>query len=131
MQLDAAERRLLRTTLLTRAPWLANSDVGPQSVTAGECDICSHEARLVRPCGPPPSALGTAATPEWALGRVCARSIGVSGWCSGHEDEATATLEWLANLPPNADVIARLWWVACGEVRPDPTLVRTARALLD
>ncbi len=57
-------------------------------------------------------------------------AIGVSGWCSGHEQEARATLEWLAGLPPNADVIARLWWLASGEVRPDPTLLNTAKALL-
>ncbi|MEE8600361.1 hypothetical protein [Euzebya tangerina] len=128
--LTREERRALRSTLLDRAPWLGDTDRGPQSVSAGECDLCGQEARLVQPCGPPPSALGAAAAPTWALGRRCAAELGVAGWCDGHAEEARTTLAWLAALPANADLVARLWWVACGEVRPDPTLSRTAVALI-
>ena len=129
--MNIQERRALRNVLLDRAPWLANTDIGPQSVSAGECDTCGDEVRLVQPCGPPPQTLGRAATPDWALGRACAIAVGVAGWCSGHEEEAQGCLDWLTGLPPDADVIARLWWLASGEVRPDPALVTRARALLE
>ncbi|HUG83349.1 MAG TPA: hypothetical protein VMM13_02230 [Euzebya sp.] len=84
----------------------------------------------MQPCGPPPETLGRAATPDWALGRRCALVTGTDGWCDGHRDEAAQALAWLADLPPEADVVARLWWLATGEVRPDPALVRQATALL-
>lgn len=48
------DKSALRVALLARYPWLAESDVGPRSVEAGECDRCENEARLVAPCGPPP-----------------------------------------------------------------------------
>jgi hypothetical protein len=121
------DRGALRLALLAVHPWVAGTDVGPQAVSAGECDGCGQEARLVQPCGPPPPGVRS---PDWALGRRCALAAGVDGWCGGHEDEADAVLRQLAALPAEADDVARLWWLATGEVRPDPTLVRAARALL-
>jgi hypothetical protein len=122
----------LRRVLLARYPWLGEVDHGPQSVEAGECDRCGAEARMVAPCGPPPSdrAAGDRGIgPDWALGRRCAAELDVDGWCDGHEDEALAALRWLAGLPDEADEVARLWWVATGEVRVDPTIIGTARRL--
>lgn len=124
------DRPALRQALRRAHPWLESTDLGPQAVSAGECDACHEEARLVQPCGPPPSLVATA-TPDWALGRGCATAAGVDGWCAGHEEEAAEALAWLAALPADADRIARLWWLATGEVRPDPELVNQARALLD
>lgn len=124
------DRGALRAALRRIHPWIADRDLGPQAVTAGECDGCGHEARLVEPCGPPPGWLGAAATPDWALGRRCAAVAGVDGWCAGHEAEAVAALAWLAALPEDADLVARLWWLATGEIRPDPALTRRAEALL-
>lgn len=109
--LDAEQRRQLRTALTARYPWLAGHEVGPRALDAGECDRCGAEARLVTPCGPT----------SWAgLGRACAAELGTGAWCDGHADEARAWLEQLAALPPEADAVARLWWVATGEVRVDP-----------
>lgn len=124
------DRPALRSALRHHHPWLTNTDMGPQAVSAGECDVCGDEARLVQPCGPPPAALGAGATPDWALGRRCAVMAGTDGWCEGHREEAEAVLGWLAALPAEADLVARLWWLATGEVRPDPALVRHAEALL-
>jgi hypothetical protein len=116
----------LRRALLVRYPWLADLDHGPQSVEAGECDRCGAEARLLAPCGPPP---GGAVGPDWALGRRCAAELGLDGGGDGHEDEAESALAWTAALPPEADDVARLWWVATGEVRVDPSIIGTARRL--
>lgn len=110
----------LRAALLERYPWLASTDVGPQAVEAGECDRCGQEARLVLTCGP-------SATPS--LGRRCALERGTAAWCAGHEAKAEESLVWLAALPPEADVVARLWWVATGEVKLEPALHRQARQL--
>ncbi|WP_370324903.1 hypothetical protein [Euzebya sp.] len=123
------DRAALREALRARHPWVDHTEWGPRAVTAGECDLCGEEARLVQPCGPPPAEL-RGATPDWALGRRCAAALGVEGWCDGHVDEATAALGWLEGLPADADVLARLWWVATGEVRPDPRSGRHAAALL-
>lgn len=76
---------------------------------------------MVTTCGPS----------EWeAIGRACATAVGERAWCDGHADEARAWLRLLAALPPEADAVARLWWVATGEVRLDPVglvgMVRTA-----
>lgn len=120
----------LRRALLARYPWLDDADHGPRSVEAGECDRCGAEARLVGPCGPPPAdAVRVGLGPDWGLGRRCAAELGVGGWCDGHEDEALAALRWLAALPPEADDVARLWWVATGEVRVDPAILGIARRL--
>lgn len=82
---------------------------GPRHVEAGECERCGEEARLVDTCGPGPRYLG----------RRCAAE---EDWCDGHGEEATEALRWLAALPPEADDVARLWWVATGEVRAPPRL---------
>ncbi|HVM00015.1 MAG TPA: hypothetical protein VM324_12050 [Egibacteraceae bacterium] len=110
----------LRQTLRARYPWLADTDRGPQAVDAGECDRCGAEARLVATCGPVAWA---------ALGRRCARRLAAGAWCDGHADEAAGALAWLAALPDEADDVARLWWVATGEVRLSPALAAAARRL--
>jgi hypothetical protein len=125
------DRSALRSLLLARYPWLSSSEVGPQTVEAGECDRCAAEARLVAPCGPPPEGLGAAGRvgPDWAIGRRCAAELGPDGWCAGHAEEAEQLLETLRALPDEADEVARVWWVATGEVRLDPALVGTMRRL--
>jgi hypothetical protein len=120
-------RSALRRTLLARYRWLESDHIGPQAVEAGECDACGAEPRLVAPCGPPPARMQTRAGPDWALGRRCAARLGVEAWCAGHEEEAAAALRWLARLPAEADDVARLWWVATGEVRLDPALLERVR----
>ena len=112
--------------LLSRYPWLSDTELGPQSVEAGECDQCGVEPRMVAPCGPPPmSGVGA----DWALGRRCAVAAGTDGWCEGHREEAAAALDWLRTLPADADDVARLWWVATGEVRVDPSIIEVTRRL--
>lgn len=128
---DPLDTAALRRMLIREHPWLSDTELGPQAVSAGECDLCHHEARLVQPCGPAPPELGGTATPDWALGRGCAQALGTDGWCEGHRDQADAALAWLADLPADADLVARLWWLATGEIRPDPALLHRARALLD
>jgi hypothetical protein len=119
----------LRAALLQRYPWLGATELGPQAVEAGECDRCGAEARLVAPCGPPPDDAPGRVGPDWALGRRCALELGPDGWCGGHEAEAGDALEWLGALPDEADDVARLWWVATGEVRVDPAILGSARRL--
>lgn len=115
----ADQRRGLRRALADRHPWLADTDVGPQAVEAGECDRCGVEARLVQVCGPGP----------WgSLGRRCAAELGSAAWCDGHVDDAQRALTVLAALPVQVDDIARLWWVATGEVRVDHDLSPDAPA---
>lgn len=114
-----AARARLRSLLAEHHPWLTDDTVGPAAVDAGECDACGAEARMVMVCGPGPDSF---------LGARCALARGTSAWCDGHEPEATAALQRLASLPPEADVLARLWWVATGEVRLDPALVAGLRA---
>lgn len=116
----------LAVALRTRYPWVDALDRGPRSVTAGECDVCRGEARLVAPCGPPPAGV---CVPGWAVGRRCVVRLGDGLWCDGHTDEAEDLVGWVAGLPPEADDVARLWWLACGEVRLDPSLQVAARSL--
>src|SRR5688500_9003673 len=104
------DKRPLHAALRDRYPWLDGAEHGPSAVEAGECERCGAEARLVATCGPGPVYLG----------RACASALGVGAWCDGHADEAAAALAWLQRLPPEADVVARLWWVSTGEVRLDP-----------
>jgi hypothetical protein len=111
---DADRRRALRDELLARHAWLDHDEVGPRTVEAGECDRCGDEARMVATCGPVAWA---------ALGRACALEIGPGAWCDGHAEQAASWLQLLAALPAEADVAARLWWVASGEVRPDPDTI--------
>jgi hypothetical protein len=109
-RLDAAQRRALRNALIARYPWIEHDDIGPRAVEAGECDRCGREARMVTTCGPT----------QWAsLGRACVAEVGVQAWCDGHADDARAWLALLAGLPGEADAVARLWWVATGEVRTE------------
>ncbi len=82
--------------------------VGPANVEAGECDRCAGEARLVLTCGPRVGLY---------LGRRCAVELGAEAWCAGHAAEAAAAADWVNRLPPEADTVARIWWVATGEVR--------------
>lgn len=124
------DKQGLRAALRARYAWIDDTEVGPRAVEAGECDRCGAEARLVQPCGPPPRDV-PGAGPDWALGRRCAAELGVDAWCAGHERDARAALDALAALPAEADDVARLWWVATGEVRIDPRLLGgRARALL-
>ncbi|CAN5809756.1 hypothetical protein BH23ACT10_BH23ACT10_07980 [soil metagenome] len=117
--LDADQRRALRAALRARYPWIDHDEVGPRAVEAGECDRCGAEARLVTTCGPS----------QWSsLGRTCAAAVGPVAWCDGHADDAVAWLVHLGRLPDEADVVARLWWVATGEVRMDAS---TLTPLLD
>jgi hypothetical protein len=115
------DKAALRERLRAAYPWLDETEFGPRAVDAGECDRCGAEARLAPTCGPVAWA---------ALGRACAGEVGLDAWCDGHLDEAQQTLAWLAALPDEADDVARLWWVATGEVRVDPTLL-LARLALD
>lgn len=90
--------------------------MGPRSVTAGECDRCGAEPRVVATCGPVP----------WrSLGRRCAADVGTDAWCEGHREDGERHLAWLARLPDEADAVVRLWWVATGEVRLDAQPQRT------
>jgi hypothetical protein len=114
------DRSALRRELRRRFTWLDHEELGPRHVEAGECDGCGHEARLVMTCGPGSDVY---------LGRRCAAARGVAAWCDGHVDQARDALTWLASLPEHADTVARLWWVATGEVLLDPGLTEQARRL--
>ena len=115
-----SERAGLRDALRRRYPWLLATDVGPAAVEAGECDRCGAEARLVAVCGP-----GAV-----YLGRRCAIDLGEDAWCAGHAEDAIAALAWLERLPAESDTVARLWWVATGEVALDPDAFAVLRAAL-
>lgn len=108
------DKGALRTALRERYPWVGDRRWGPQAVEAGECDSCGAEPRLAETCGPGVHRY---------LGRACARAVGQQAWCDGHAEDATEALGWLERLPPEADDVARLWWVATGEVRLDPALL--------
>lgn len=114
---------------MARYPWVGGADVGPRAVEAGECDACGAEARLVAPCGPAPSSLRGRVGPDWAVGRRCLVALGDDIWCGGHADEGAGARRWAAALPPEADDVARLWWLSTGEVRIDPALLRRAADL--
>lgn len=114
------DKPALRQALRERYPWVLAAEHGPRAVDAGECDRCGAEARLVPTCGPIAWA---------ALGRRCAAELGADAWCEGHGAQAASTLAWVASLPDVADDVARLWWVATGEVRVDPALLAVARRL--
>lgn len=94
----------LQRRLAEQHPWLADDRFGPRNVTAGDCDRCGAEARLVQTCGPGGGEYG----------RSCARE---DDWCGGHAEEAAAALAWLGALPDDADDIAYLWWLSTGELR--------------
>ncbi|HVF06206.1 MAG TPA: hypothetical protein VNA20_15295 [Frankiaceae bacterium] len=100
-------KRELNAALRQAHPWLDDDRFGPRNVTAGDCDRCRAEARLVQTCGPSGGEYG----------RRCATE---DDWCDGHADEAAAALAWLAALPDDADEVAYLWWLSTGEVRTLP-----------
>lgn len=81
---------------------------------AGECDRCGRSPRFVPTCGP--------AAAE-AVCADCASAVGSALWCDGHADTARAVLAALPRLPPERDVVTRLWWVATGEARLDRLVV--------
>lgn len=119
--MDAEDRAALQRALTQRYPWLDDAELGPRRVEAGECDGCGGEARLVTTCGP---------GPEVYLGRRCIVARGEQAWCDGHAEDARVAVAWVAALPEEADTVARLWWVATGEVQLDPGLVAAARRRL-
>jgi hypothetical protein len=112
--MDTTRRTALRRALRARYPWVADSDWGPATVEAGECDGCGGEARLFQTCGPDAGQY---------LGRRCLNELGSQALCDGHAAEARAALAWVGNLPAQADLVARVWWVATGEVALDPAVL--------
>lgn len=116
------DKATLREALRSHHPWLDHDELGPRAVEAGECDRCGHEARMVETCG---------STPNRYVGRRCAVQLGPEAWCEGHRARAQEALAWLDALPDEADDVARLWWVATGEVRLDPDLVARSAGLAD
>jgi hypothetical protein len=116
------DKTVLMAALRAHYPWLDRADVGPRAVEAGECDRCGHEARLAETCGP---------SPHRYIGRLCAARLGHEAWCEGHRERAEEHLRWLAELPPEADDVARLWWIATGEIRLDPGVVSRHTSLAD
>ena len=119
--MDAQGRRALRAALVARYGWVDDLEWGPAAVEAGECDGCGAEARVAQVCGPGAAEF---------LGRRCVVQQGPDAWCDGHAEDAAAAVAWAEHLPPEANVVARLWWVATGEVRLDPDLVATQVARL-
>lgn len=101
----------LRDALRREHPWLDDERFGPRNVTAGDCDRCGAEARLVQTCGPD----------SGEYGRRCASA---DDWCEGHADEAADALRYLHDLPHDADEVAYLWWLGTGEVRARPARAR-------
>lgn len=75
---------------------------------AGECDRCGSAPRFVPTCGP---AVAAAVCPR------CTEELGLELWCAGHADTGRAVLASIGDLPPEWDLVTRLWWVATGEVR--------------
>lgn len=116
------DRKTLQAALRGRYPWLDAFDYGPRAVTAGECDRCGNEPRFFPTCGPQSTE---------AIGRRCAKELGTSAWCDGHHDDAGVALVWASRLPPEADDVARLWWIATGEVALDPDYFATHPEIAD
>jgi hypothetical protein len=94
----------LRAALLAAHPWLADDELGPRNVTAGDCDRCGAEPRLVQTCGPDGGEYG----------RACATE---EDWCEGHAEDARQAIHWLRELPEDANDVAYLWWFSSGELR--------------
>lgn len=102
------DRPALRRALLDAAPWLAATDVGPQAVTAGNCDRCGEQPRLLPTCGP---------APYEALCGGCAEEEGDDAWCEGHRLDGRSARTWAEGLPDGWADLVVLWWVATGEIR--------------
>lgn len=111
---SSPDRRALRSAIADAYPWVGDPELGPRAVEAGECDRCGREPRFVPTCGPV----------EWeALCPACASEIGAAAWCEGHRAEGRRALDAVAGLPPEWALVARLWWVATGEVRLDRLVI--------
>lgn len=108
---EALDRRALRQALLDAAPWLAETDWGPQAVDAGSCDRCGSAPRLLPTCGP---------SGAQAVCRACGDALGDDGWCDGHLADGRAARRWARSLPDRWEDAVLLWWVATGELRYDP-----------
>lgn len=119
--MDTSTRGALRAALTSHYPGVTRTDFGPAAVEAGECDECQAEARLVMTCGP---GVGQ------YLGRRCLQRWGSDAFCPGHAAEAQAAAAWARTLPADIDLIARLWWVATGEVRLPAEQMTTAMSRL-
>lgn len=119
--MDRATRDALRQALLAHAPWLAADDVGPRSVEAGRCEACGVLPRLLPTCGPAPGAGGA------GVCRSCAATLGDEGWCHGHREDGVRARAWAAELPDRWAELVVLWWVATGELTPDPSLIPDAQ----
>lgn len=105
------DRAALRAALVGLAPWLTDPQRGPTTVDAGSCDRCGQRPRLLATCGP---------TGAPAVCRRCLDVLGDDAWCDGHLDEGRASRAWAATLPDRWGDLVVLWWLATGEVRPDP-----------
>ncbi len=111
--MERTTRRTLQRLLLEHAPWLDAEDVGPRSIEAGRCQRCDELPRLLPTCGPAGDA---------GVCRACAEELGDNGWCAGHHEQGRAARRWAAQLPDSWPELVVLWWVATGELRPDPSL---------
>lgn len=112
------DRYRLRQALRATYPWVADAEVGPSAVEAGECDRCARRPRCVPTCGPV----------AWtSLCAACAVRVGDDGWCDGHRDDGRAYRRWARDLPAEWPTAVRLWWAATGEVRVDEAWLRLAR----
>lgn len=100
-------KKELQAGLRREHPWLDDDRFGPRNVTAGDCERCGAEPRLVQTCGPSGGEYG----------RACATE---DDWCDGHADEPADALRYLRALPDDADEAAYLWWLSTGEVRARP-----------
>ena len=118
--MDARTRATLRDALKDRYPWVADADLGPCAVVAGECDACGREARLVATCGPVSARY---------VGRNCLVAGNSEWFCDGHFAEARVAAAWAQTLPAEADTVARVWWVATGEVKLSPPVAAAAAGL--
>lgn len=113
------DRRGLRDALHAAYPWVADPDVGPGAVEAGECDRCARRPRCVPTCGPV----------AWtSLCADCAEEVGEDAWCAGHQERGASHRSWARDLPTEWPTVVRLWWVATGEVEADPAWLDAARA---